>query len=421
MRFHQKICDLIEDKEDLTLTIVAEKIGVPLQYMSKFKNQGAISFCHLVKLSYVLNDSEKSPAETMADWCLQLDTAEAIKQSFEYAALTRNVELLKQLILKYKEDNGTVREYAVFYNILYRYITSELHGTKIIDELNKVGQPKDKVLSILVDIMKCYNYFHLKKYHVMLELAQEIENQVIAIESERKFYIKACYVYRVIEVFAPVYLHYNCLGYAEKFAKAIIEANVSKKTISDAYYILGMSHLAKDQTKSLQYFQTSYDLMKTINDIELQTESRYNLDLAKVYFGVKLENDSDLDLIEFQNNPCIENISKLKEVLYDGREGDFLVYFIGVASQQHRDLHNIFTKFLSQSNYLFASLTAKELYARGEEYELIETMIQINGDVGKEVLSDEEISSYGIYGINGIHNGEWSVGNKSGKPQTADL
>ena len=49
----------------------------------------------------------------MADWCLQLDTAEAIKQSFEYAALTRNVELLKQLILKYKEDTGTVREYAV--------------------------------------------------------------------------------------------------------------------------------------------------------------------------------------------------------------------------------------------------------------------------------------------------------------------
>ena len=44
MRFHQKICDLIEDREDLTLTAVAEKIGVPLQYMSKFKNQGTISF-----------------------------------------------------------------------------------------------------------------------------------------------------------------------------------------------------------------------------------------------------------------------------------------------------------------------------------------------------------------------------------------
>ena len=142
--------------------------------------------------------------------------------------LTRNVELLEQLILKYKEDTGTVREYAVFYNILYRYMTSELHGTKIIDELNKAGQPKDKVLSILVDIMRCYNYFHLKKYHVMLEVAQEIEKQVIAIESERKFYIKACYIYRIIEVFAPVYLHYNRLDYAEKFAKAIIEANVSK-------------------------------------------------------------------------------------------------------------------------------------------------------------------------------------------------
>ncbi|MGR5865936.1 hypothetical protein ACT7DZ_24835 [Bacillus cereus] len=63
-------------------------------------------------------------------------------------------------------------------------------------------------------------------------------------------------------------------------------------------------------------------------------------------------------------------------------------------------------------------MTAKELYARGEEYELIETMIHINGDVGKEVLNDEEISLYGIFSINGIHNGEWCVGNKSGEPQT---
>ncbi|PER40812.1 hypothetical protein COL26_21885 [Bacillus thuringiensis] len=413
MRFHQKIFDLIEDREDLSPKIVADKICVPLQYMSKFKNQGTISFCHLVKLSYVLNDSHKSPAETMAEWCLQLDTAEAIKQAFEYAALTRNVKLLDELILKYKGETGTVREYAIIYNVLYRYITNELHGTKIIDELKTVGQPKDKVLSILVDIMKCYNYFHLKKYHMMLELIQEIEKQVIAIESERKFYIKACYVYRVIEVLAPVYLHYNRLDYAEKFANAIIDANVSKKTISDAYYILGMCHLTEDQDKSLFYFQASHDLMKNINDEQMQRESRYNLDLAKVYFGVQLDNDSDPNLIEFQKNPCVEHISKLKEVLYDGIEEDFLIYYTGVASELRKDLHNIFRKFLSQSNYFFASLTARALFDRGEEYELVKTMIDINGDVGKEVLNIEEISSYGIYSINGIHNGEWGVCNKA--------
>ncbi|MED1303090.1 AimR family lysis-lysogeny pheromone receptor [Bacillus pacificus] len=409
MCFHKKICDLIEDRDDLTLKIVADKIGVPLQYMSKFKNQGTISFCHLVKLSHVLHDSRKSPVETMADWCLQLDTAEAIKQSFEYAALTRNVGLLKKLILKHKEDTGTVREYAIIYNVLYRYITSELHGTQIIEELKTVGQPKDKLLSILVDIMKCYNYFHLKKYHVMLELIQEIEKQVTAIESERKFYIKACYVYRVIEVFAPVYLHYNRLDYAKKFANEIIIANVSRKTMSDAYYILGMCHLTEDQAKSLYYFQTSYDLMKTINDKELQKEARYNLDLAKVYFGVKLDGDSDPNLIAFQKDPCIEHISKLKEVLYDGLEEDFLIYYTGVTSGIRADLHNAFLKFLSQANYFFASLTAKALYNSGEEYELVEAMIGMNGDIGKEVFNGEEISFCGIYSINGIHNGEWSV------------
>lgn len=50
MRFHQKICDLIEDREDLTLTTVAEKIDVPLQYMSKFKNKEQLVF--VIYLNY---------------------------------------------------------------------------------------------------------------------------------------------------------------------------------------------------------------------------------------------------------------------------------------------------------------------------------------------------------------------------------
>ena len=53
-----------------------------------------------MKLAHILNGNEKTAIETMSDWCLELDTTEAIKQSFEYACLTRNTLLLERLIHK---------------------------------------------------------------------------------------------------------------------------------------------------------------------------------------------------------------------------------------------------------------------------------------------------------------------------------
>ncbi|WP_257132259.1 helix-turn-helix domain-containing protein [Bacillus wiedmannii] len=51
---HVEICELIDNRPELTYASVAEAIGVSPQYMSKFKRSGTISFCSLLKLSQVL-------------------------------------------------------------------------------------------------------------------------------------------------------------------------------------------------------------------------------------------------------------------------------------------------------------------------------------------------------------------------------
>ncbi|MBJ8031564.1 AimR family lysis-lysogeny pheromone receptor [Bacillus cereus group sp. N21] len=418
MRFHKEICDIIEDREDLNLTIVAEKIGVSKQYISKFKNKGTIGFCQLVKLSHVLSDENKTSKETMDEWCLKLDTVESIKQSFEYACVTRNVELLNKLILKHENETGTVHEYVSVYRILYQYIIGEVHGTEIINQLKKVGQPKDKILNILMDIMKCYNYFHLKKYNLMLELIQEIEEQVEAVDGDRKSYIKECYIYRVAEIFAPVYLHYNHVELARKFANVIIEANISAKTISDALYILGMSYLRVEKYKSLQYFEDSYEIFKIVKDEEYEKEVRYNLDLAKIYFEETLEFDSDPILIQFQNKRDEQSLNLLQSSLYDGTEEDFLVYYKGVVNESPTGIYECFQKFLLQSNYFFTSLVAKEIYKRGDRSELIKSMVDFKGDIGKGVFCSEKDNFYNLSCINSIHSNKRIYRNGSRELQT---
>jgi len=403
LKFHEKIMGIIEDRDDLTSSSVALKIGVSKQYMSKFKKRGTIGFCQLVKLSHVINDKNKTSEETMAEWCLVLDATEAIKQSFEYACVTRNIDLLHKLLIKHKSETGTVGEYVSVYGILYQYIIGEVHGTAIMDELKKIGQPKDKVLNVLVDIMKCYNYFHLKKYNLMLELIQEIEQQVKAIDSDRKSYIKECYIYRVAEIFAPVYLHYNQLDLARKFANVIIDANISKKTISDALYILGMSYLGEDKEKSLKYFEDSYSLFKQVGDKTYEKEVRYNLDFAKIYLGEILPEDSDESLKKFQMFPEPSSLQLLQESLYDGAEEDFLVYFKGVVSTSPYGIYECFQKFLLQSNYFFTSLVAKEILNRGDNSKLIKSMVGFKGNIGEGAFADEKTDFYNLSCINSIH------------------
>ncbi|MHB0801828.1 AimR family lysis-lysogeny pheromone receptor [Bacillus thuringiensis] len=382
MLLHEKICSLIEDRENVNLTSVANQIGVTVQYMSNFKSKGTIGFCQLLKLSRLITIEGKSSIQTMSEWCLELDSAEAIKHSFEYAALTRNVTLLKQLIEKHSKERGTILEYVKVYSVLYRYITDEIAGTEIIYELKKIGRTKDRVLEILIKILKCYEYYHRKKFDLMLETVKVIESKVRKIDGERKLFIKECYTYRIAELFAPIYLKRNNTKLTRNYAQILINTYASHKTVSDALYILGMTYLFENKVKCLELLQRSYELSKKVNDKTIQEESRYNLDLVKLYLGIELPEDSDYRLVFYQKNPhaklSVEYIQDIiKERKVEGGVKEFFHYFLVVASNSHRELHILFEEFLSQTNYLFSSIVAEELYKKGDYVSLARSMVNL--------------------------------------------
>ena len=47
-------------------------------------------------------------------------------------------------------------------------------------------------------------------------------------------------------------------------------------------------------------FRKSYSLSREINDVDIEREARYNLDVAKIYFGVQLDEDADYRLVLYQ-------------------------------------------------------------------------------------------------------------------------
>jgi hypothetical protein len=385
-RLSKEICDTIDDHDFLTYNKVAEFIGCTKQEMSFYHtNKQQFSFRKYLRLSFVLHPENQK--EVMDSWCLRFDSVESIKQSFEYASITRNKELLKMLLDKYKDDKSFSKHVAV-YTVLYDYYMFKYEADELPDKLEKVGQLKGD-LGILSDIIKCYNYYYVEEYHLMLATAKQALKAIHKL-SDRQLFIKECFLHRIAEVLGHVSLHLNDIEAARFYANVIINADICAKTVSGAYYILGMTYLPEDKTKCIEYLRKRYEIARTLGEESIERNARRGLDIAKLYSNVQLDTDSDPILLRLQNNEGSEfELNLVKEAAFKQGDDGILVILKGIAKNSVKKLHEYRKTFFKQQNYFFASLTAREIQKMDENCsdmieEFIEFKIETRGDVDFE-------------------------------------
>lgn len=385
----KELCNEIEDRDDLTFTKVGEYIGLSKQGMSKFKSDGIIGFRKLLRLSFLLRPDNQR--EAMEEWCLRLNTVEAIKQSFEYAATTRNIELLGKLLEKHKDEKGGIAEYISVYSLIYDYMKNKIRGVELIHKLDKSCRLKDGSLRILTDILKCYGYYFLKKFRTMLDIALDVERRLKNLSDKRELFMKECFLHRIAEVLAPAYLHLNNPERARHYAELIFNGNICAKTVSDATYILGMSYILEDKRKCIDYLTKSYDIAKSIGDVVIETEARLNLDFAKLYLNIELDDTSDKLLLNFQDDRDSEiNLKAIEELMYQKGEDDLIILFKATTDSRKENLHECFLKFFKQDNYFFSGFIAKELKDRGDDSTWAEQMIQFTINIEEETHFEKD-------------------------------
>lgn len=392
-----EILNTIEDR-DLKLSQVAKEIGASKQTMSKLKTKGAIGFRYLLKISYLL--FPENPEEKMSEWCLNLNTVESIKQSFEYAAITRNVNLLSDLIELHTKEEGILGEYVNVYNLIYKYMLNEINYKVLGYELEKVN-PKDSALPILLLIYKCYQCYFTSNFLLVLELASEAERKLNELSEKRELFIKQCYLHRLSEILAPINLHLNNLESARYYASIIINADICAKTKSDAYYTMGMSYLLNDEELCLRYMQESYDIMSIVGDSNLAEESGLNLDFVKVYLNKNLTETSHPSVVALKQLKNGErSFQEIEEVLYQGADEDFIVFYKATSKKSVDSLYDCHEYFFNKHNLYFASITAHELLKSGENSRAIKNLlnykIKKKGDVHFEKRFIDCFSRYSI-------------------------
>jgi hypothetical protein len=348
-------------------------------------NKQQFSFRKYLRLSFVVYPENQK--EAMDGWCLRFDSVEAVKQSFEYASITRNKPLLKSLLDKHKDDKSFCKHVAI-YTVLYDFYVDNICASDLISRLEKVGQLKGE-LAILSDIIKCYYYYYVEEYHLMLATAKQALKAIHKL-SDRQLFIKESYLHRIAEVLGHVSLHLNDIESARFYANIIINADICAKTVSGAYYILGMTYLAEDKTKCIEYLRARYEIARTLGEESIERNARRGLDIAKLYLNVQLDADSDPILQRLQNNKGSEfELNLIKEAAFKQGDDGILVILNGIAKNSAKKLHEYRKSFFKQGNFFFASLAAieaKKMDSSCEDWieEFIEFKTETKGDVDFE-------------------------------------
>lgn len=386
----REVFDTIEDN-DLDPKLVAKSLGLEPRTLDYFKSgERNLGFRYLIKLSYVVNP--KAQHEKLAEWCLRFDTTELIKNSFEYAAITRNVKLLKKLLDIHKDSTGTIKECILIYGFIYKGMSNELNFSEILQKISELKSIKDSALKILVEINRCIGLFHRRRFVTLPDDIYDLENKVKKMSDKRELFLKECFLYRLSEIACHSHLHLNNLEHARHYARILIYANINHKVKSEALYVLGMSYLNEESSSCLKYLEESLSVMKLTKIDFLVEFSLYNLNCAKLYMGIELPSDADPSLMAFEKFKKGQLAKEeAVELVKESEDPDLISLFDGISGDSIDTLYDKFHEFAADANYYFAAIVVKELMNRGENSAFIRSLTKLKLNVFKkgDVLFEE--------------------------------
>lgn len=395
-KIRKYIFDSIEDNDALDLDKVAKVIGVSprhLEYVAKGERN--LTFRPYVKLAFLLD--KENPHKRISEWCTSFDTTDCVTGAFEYASITRNVQLLDKLLTIHQEDEGKIGECVRVYSFILNLMKNNIKSSEMHMELKKIKKIKDSSLLLLKEIYLLISKYHAKEFHSIPNIGHEIEKNVKEMKEDKQF-LKECFLHRLSEILAFTHLHLNNLVQARHYAMIILNGEVSIKNQADAKFIIGMSYLNTDRDECMRYMIESYETMKKTGVDFLIEEALYNLQYAQLLLGIKLPDDADkaLKSVELFREGKISEDS-VKEVVYGSGDADLISYFDGISGSSE-ELYDAYHEYVANANMYYASIMIQELIKSGENSGFVRSLVRMNFNSNKfkgDVLFEETfISSF---------------------------
>lgn len=384
----------IEDRDDLDDKTVADFLGVSTRQLYYLKSgQRYLTFRNVLRLALLVEP--ENYRNRMGAWSLGLKTDDCIKNAFEYASVIRDVELLKKLLDEHKSEKGVIGQYVRVYSFIYNYMTGQTKFNNMEQALLDLKNINDSSLKILIDIYRCIALLHKRQFSYLIDKASGIEAEIKNLSSKTRLFLKECYLFRLSEILSITNLFLNNLEEARRYANILIESQINKRAESDAYYVLGMSHLMDNPHKCISYLEKSCDKALETNSDLIISVARYNLNMGKLLLSEKLDEDAH-ESIKAVNDYREGTISytEAEEKAKKIGDLDLLDYLQSMKEKKVENLHKKFHDFVANSNLYYAVIIVRDLMEAGENSDFIKSLANLRKNSSKgEVLFEEDFIS----------------------------
>ncbi|MED1923497.1 AimR family lysis-lysogeny pheromone receptor [Bacillus velezensis] len=392
----------IEDRDDITDDDLARHLKVGGKQVRNLRNgDRELTFRSLLILTQLVDGKKYS--EHISNWYDLLDSDDCIRNLFEYAAITRNIELLDRHIKKYQDEKkSTVEKYIKVYTFIRDYMKGDISFYEIDDEIGKLTTLKNPKLKLLIEIYECISLLQRREFSYVLAKASEIEKRIRKMSEKTQLFEKECYLYRVSEVLAFTHLFMNNLDEARHYSHILLNAKINKRVDSDALYILGMTNLLHDEELCLHYLQRSLSVAKETGIARLEGYAYYNYNFAKILMARSIDDNAPIPLLavqKFRNNEISQD--KAQEVILEMGDPDLTTYFESCCGKEKR--HKKFCELVSTSNLFFAVIIVRDMIQSGENSDFVKTLTENLKTVEKgDVVFEEDficcfnVCSFGV-------------------------
>jgi hypothetical protein len=296
----------------------------------------------------------------------------------EWMASNRQFEAFKILLNKMKlSTNNESLEWKKVYSIMYDYQTNfpNLDHDVLIKRITKTRTCIDE-LSVILKIMKIYQY-HLKGEHHMTKLLScELETEIEDLENE---YIKERYIVRLSEIMSNVYLRvFNNSETARRFTDNILDSNAGLGFKGFANFVKGYSYLFTSYEKSLKYLTMSIEIYKSMERDAVVKDLEEKVEFLNLYWDKQTNNECFyVKNYMFMNvkkginicNLLLEHREKIDEPTY--------LFLKGLNEKNNDILMESLIKYIKKGDCFLANLPKIELIKNGYNTFLLDEIISI--------------------------------------------
>ncbi|WP_025029043.1 AimR family lysis-lysogeny pheromone receptor [Caldalkalibacillus mannanilyticus] len=378
MLLRKRILHLLEHGE--TRSKLAKIAGVTNSNIGRFIEGGNLDFYAATKI--VRDYWPEEEQDLMTDFSRNMKRNAKI--AMEYAFVTRNRELQKELIQTFKKSKGRLeREWAKIYNIEFLRTIEQIKPGEIIEKLeNKFFETLE--MKIYSNILLSYAYYDINEFTQSLNKLLSIEYKVADISNEL---IRRCYTSRMGQVLSSIYFYKDNEKMSKKYYYLVLEHAIDEVSLASTYHSLGFIYFYSDLELALSNLERSRAMYICGGSPKKTQQVENTINFVQIYHGIKpsylkvSDDFKDLHNLAFyyirmgQSTKAKQLLEQINMDELSNYYKAFHYYYLGELTLDDTYYYDSIIEFIEAGNDFFLRLPIEGLRKNGASEKLLQVLI----------------------------------------------